>query len=386
MLLSVLILALLAATAWRGWRRGLIVETVDVVGVVAVLGVGVLVWSPARTVISAATPLEGTGAAFLGSLVVVLAGLLGVGWVSRWAAREGSAYVPPTLVRTARVSGAVFAATWMTLLISGFLTLGLVVPGAKLKAAGPVCDAPVARYLAGPANPLHGGAEGVARIGQPVLLWVSQRVFDTFTLGATADVATAATAATTATTAPAEDVPTEPAVDPTPPACAELERLRATAEAANGITPAGFRFEPADVRELSRAPEAERTVLDLLNQARQAQGLPVVQPDLELAEVARAHALDMYVRGYFSHDTPDCDAGDDAPGCLDPFDRIRAGGVTYVNAGENLALAPTPASAHDGLMRSPGHRANILEPRYGRVGIGAVDGPYGLMIVQAFAD
>ena len=36
-------------------------------------------------------------------------------------------------------------------------------------------------------------------------------------------------------------------------------------------------------------------------------------------------------------------------------------------------------------MRSPGHRANILRPQFGRLGIGILDsGGHGLMVTQAF--
>jgi uncharacterized protein YkwD len=84
----------------------------------------------------------------------------------------------------------------------------------------------------------------------------------------------------------------------------------------------------------------------------------------------------MLARGYFSHVTPDG---------KDPFDRLRAEGVRFLNAGENLALARNLAMAHQGLMDSPGHRANILRPQFGRVGIGIVDaGRYGLMVTQNF--
>ena len=54
---------------------------------------------------------------------------------------------------------------------------------------------------------------------------------------------------------------------------------------------------------------------------------------------------------------------------------------------ENLALAPNVDIAHKGLMNSPGHRANILSPSFGRVGIGVIDGGgYGKMFAQEFAD
>ena len=84
----------------------------------------------------------------------------------------------------------------------------------------------------------------------------------------------------------------------------------------------------------------------------------------------------MFARGYFSHVNPEGKT---------PSDRIRADGVRFITAGENLALARTLPLAHTGLMNSEGHRANILSKRYGRVGIGIVDGGiHGLMVTQNF--
>ena len=98
--------------------------------------------------------------------------------------------------------------------------------------------------------------------------------------------------------------------------------------------------------------------------------------DPELRNVARAHSADMFARGYFSHINPDGE---------NPFYRISAAEINYLSAGENLALAQTLQIAHTGLMNSPGHRANILNPTFGRVGIGVQDGGiYGLMITQNF--
>ena len=69
----------------------------------------------------------------------------------------------------------------------------------------------------------------------------------------------------------------------------------------------------------------------------------------------------------------------------DPFERMREANVRFLAAGENLALAPTLQIAHTGLMNSPGHRANILRPGFGRLGIGILDGGvYGIMISQEF--
>lgn len=125
-------------------------------------------------------------------------------------------------------------------------------------------------------------------------------------------------------------------------------------------------------------PDLEARMLDLVNQERTSRGLSPLEADPELTEVARRHSADMFKRGYFSHYTPEG---------RDPFDRMREANVRFKTAGENLALAPTLQIAHNGLMNSPGHRANILRPQFGRVGIGVLDGGRrGLMISQEFRD
>ncbi|MEX2238331.1 MAG: CvpA family protein [Dehalococcoidia bacterium] len=133
-------------------------------------------------------------------------------------------------------------------------------------------------------------------------------------------------------------------------------------------------FRTAD---FSPNADAEARMLELVNEERAAQGLPLLVMDEGLRAVARAHSGDMFLRGYFAHVNPDG---------LDPFDRMRAAGVPFAVAGENLAYAPAVDVAHDGLMDSPGHRANILSPDYCHVGIGVMDaGIYGLMFSQEFA-
>ena len=123
---------------------------------------------------------------------------------------------------------------------------------------------------------------------------------------------------------------------------------------------------------------SEDRMFELLNDERRKAGLRLLVRDPTIDQVARAYSIQMLQRGYFSHETPEGQT---------PFDRMRAGGADFVVAGENLALAPTVALAHQGLMDSPGHRANILRPEFGRVGIGAAvaDGR-GRMFTQNFAN
>ena len=125
-------------------------------------------------------------------------------------------------------------------------------------------------------------------------------------------------------------------------------------------------------------PGSEEQMFQLLNDERRKAGLRTLVRDSAIDEVARAYSAEMLQRGFFSHESPEG---------LTPFERMRSGGVDFVVAGENLALAPTVQLAHQGLMDSPGHRANILRPEFGRVGIGAVvaDGR-GRMFTQNFAN
>jgi uncharacterized protein YkwD len=130
------------------------------------------------------------------------------------------------------------------------------------------------------------------------------------------------------------------------------------------------------VKEASVRQDLEAEMLALVNEERRKAGLQPVAADPELTLVARAHSRDMFARGYFSHYTPEK---------RDPFDRMKAAKVKFLTAGENLALGQTLQICHRGLMNSPGHRANILQPAFGRLGIGILDGGiYGLMISQEF--
>ena len=133
---------------------------------------------------------------------------------------------------------------------------------------------------------------------------------------------------------------------------------------------------PFKVDNYRPRPELEAEMLNLVNRERIANGLAPLEADPELTEVARRHSADMFARGYFSHNTPENKT---------PFDRIRDSNVSFRTAGENLALAPTLQIAHTGLMNSAGHRANILQSNFGRLGIGVLDGGRrGLMITQNF--
>lgn len=171
-------------------------------------------------------------------------------------------------------------------------------------------------------------------------------------------------------TAPAEwlEARLAPIFDP-----AVRRTLQALTVQPESRTTVPLRFKVADPKVRT---DLEMRMLELVNAERARQGLQPLKPDPELAQVARAHSRDMLARGYFSHVAPD---GKDA------FGRMREANVRFLAAGENLALAPTLPAAHQGLMNSPGHRANVLRPQFGRLGVGVLDaGKYGLMVTQNF--
>lgn len=125
-------------------------------------------------------------------------------------------------------------------------------------------------------------------------------------------------------------------------------------------------------------PMAEQEMLRLLNEERIERGLEPLTLDKRLQELARDYSRDMFQRGYFSHYNPEGQS---------PFDRMEIYGISYRYAGENLALAPSVELAHQGLMNSPGHRANILSPNFTKIGIGVMSGGmYGKMFSQEFTD
>ncbi|MCL5675518.1 MAG: CvpA family protein [Patescibacteria group bacterium] len=123
---------------------------------------------------------------------------------------------------------------------------------------------------------------------------------------------------------------------------------------------------------------AEQTMFNYVNQQRVSRGIKPLVLDAKLQNLARAHDKDMFNRGYFSHYTPEG---------LSPFDRMKNAGISFEAAGENLAYAPGVDIADTGLMNSPGHRANILNPEFGKVGIGVINGGiYGEMFAQEFTN
>jgi len=108
----------------------------------------------------------------------------------------------------------------------------------------------------------------------------------------------------------------------------------------------------------------EQEVIRLVNVERAKAGLKALTEDWELSRVARYKSQDMHDLRYFSHTSPTYGS---------PFEMMKAFGIRYRTAGENIAMGyRTPAAVVQGWMNSPGHRANILNASYTKIGVGYV--------------
>lgn len=118
-------------------------------------------------------------------------------------------------------------------------------------------------------------------------------------------------------------------------------------------------------------------IIELTNQNRTA---PVVE-DLLLDKAAQAKANDMASKGYFAHSYQ----------ARTGWDFMRQHNYQYYFVGENLAVDFKSSKAlMKAWMNSPSHRANIINPRFNRIGIGIAEGRFQgektMFVVQFFSN
>ena len=108
----------------------------------------------------------------------------------------------------------------------------------------------------------------------------------------------------------------------------------------------------------------ENEVIRLVNEIRVKNGLNTLKADWELSRVARYKSQDMKDNNYFSHTSPIYGS---------PFTMMKNFGISYRSAAENIAKGQTtPQAVVNAWMNSSGHRANILNASYTKIGVGYV--------------
>ncbi len=126
----------------------------------------------------------------------------------------------------------------------------------------------------------------------------------------------------------------------------------------------------------SESAAAEQELFRMINRDRAEAGVPELAWNEWLAQAARKHAEEMARRGRLSHQFPG------EPGLRD---RVAATGIRFDASAENVALGPTTAGINHDWMLSPGHRANILDPKYNAIGVAVVRNGDELYAVTDFA-
>ena len=109
---------------------------------------------------------------------------------------------------------------------------------------------------------------------------------------------------------------------------------------------------------------AERELFASVNQARLAQGLPHLRWDESLAKAARRHAEAMAEHGSAQH-------GFEGEPSLSA--RVKQAGAHFSWLSENVTQGPSPQFIHTQFMKSPPHRANILDRDMDSIGVGVVE-------------
>ena len=170
---------------------------------------------------------------------------------------------------------------------------------------------------------------------------------------------------TAATEVPTAPVPTEAPVIPATEAPAPATEVPTEAPT-EAPTAAPTEAQNNDTYQLS---DYELRVVELINNIRREYGLGTLQVDTQLSHVARVKSQDMHDKRYFAHNSPTYGT---------PFEMMRSFGISYRTAGENIAMGyRTPEAVVDGWMNSSGHRANILNGSFTKIGMGYVaDGSY----------
>ncbi len=127
------------------------------------------------------------------------------------------------------------------------------------------------------------------------------------------------------------------------------------------------------------AASVGRELFALINRTREEAGLRPLRPDDPLRDVALGHSRDMVEHDFIGHDSPTTGTA---------ADRVRAAHLRSGLVLENIGRGYSAAEIHRGLMESPGHRANLVNPDVTHVGIGVVAQPEGtrnaFVVTQVF--
>lgn len=109
--------------------------------------------------------------------------------------------------------------------------------------------------------------------------------------------------------------------------------------------------------------EIENELFNLINRERAKRGIPLLEVSGSIVHLAWRHSQEMADRSQITHTSHDGKTF---------AQRLQEAGLYFKETGENVAFSQSflPEAIHNSFMRSDGHRGNILNPRFDKVGIG----------------
>jgi len=311
------VLALAAALAIRGWRRGLVREVVEIAVLVAGTAV-VFRMSPAvGAIVSGVTNVSPEVARIVGGIVIFLALIVGSIIASKLI--SAALKVVPGATTLNRLGGAAVGVGY---------ALFVSVVATTLLAAAP---------LPSSVRDSFDSSVGDSVVGSQIVSpdGVIQRTFSSVS---------------------GEDV---------------FGAVIAVRDAVGDRLVAGTFPLPlpgvGDSR-LVTSPTAAEVVFGELNDERISAGFDPLSWSSDLSIVSVTRATDVYRSGFLRLD-------DDLGAALD------AEGIPGTITGEMLAIAATPHGLSEALVSAPSYQSMIVDPMFRKAGVGVVEGPYGLITV-----
>ena len=171
---------------------------------------------------------------------------------------------------------------------------------------------------------------------------------------------------------PAAVTKTDPAPNPVAtPAPASSPAPGPAAKSSPAQTP-GRQVAPASV-----SANKQTEMLNYINAERAKNNAAPLVLDSTLSNGAYLKSKDMADNGYFSHNSPTYG---------DAFDMMKSLGISYRTAAENIARNRSVLAAYNAFMNSTGHRNNILNPDFHRIGLGFYQDGRDLFVTQWFTN
>lgn len=138
----------------------------------------------------------------------------------------------------------------------------------------------------------------------------------------------------------------------------------------------------------ARLAKLEADMVEMVNAERAKIGLKPLAVEETLAGVARAHSAEMRDKAYFAHESPTSSLREPIDRFQSAFSdkpRVIAENIFRSWGAQRQVTISEIREGHESLMKSPGHRANILYPDVTHIGIGIVaNGRGDLWITQMF--